>query len=110
MGTCESARGLDLALVPLAAVCVAGTRKAEPGQNGGQTLGGQAQTPPQGCLRDPVHPSRLIVRNRSRQGHRIGRRPGHPETTISAQETETAYGVTTAPTWATSIAGSERFS
>jgi hypothetical protein len=37
-----------LALVLLSAVGVAGTRKAEPGQNGGQTQGGQAQTPPQG--------------------------------------------------------------
>jgi len=37
-----------LALILLSAVGVAGTRKAEPCQNGGQTPGAQAQTPPQG--------------------------------------------------------------
>lgn len=55
-----------LALVLPSAVCVAGTRKAELGQNGGQTQGGQAQTPPQG---PPPRPTPSKPPNRPQPGH-----------------------------------------
>jgi hypothetical protein len=47
MGIWRIGPRFGLALALLAAVCVAATRKAEPGQKG------------------PLHPSRLIVRNRA---------------------------------------------
>jgi hypothetical protein len=66
MGICRIDPRFGLALVLLSAVCVAGTRKAEPGQKGGQTQGGQAQTPPQG---PPPRPTPSKPPNRPQPGH-----------------------------------------
>ena len=50
-----------LALVLLSVVCVAGTtRKAEPGQNGGLTQGGQHRGRKMVRLRGPVPPSLTV--------------------------------------------------
>jgi hypothetical protein len=49
MGIWRIGPRFGLALVLLSVVCVAGTtRKAEPGQNGGLTQGGQTQGPQNG--------------------------------------------------------------
>jgi hypothetical protein len=66
MGICRIDPRFGLALVLLSAVCVAGTRKAEPGQKGGQTQGGQAQPPPQG---PPPRPTPSKPPNRPQPGH-----------------------------------------
>jgi hypothetical protein len=66
MGIWRIGPRFGLALVLLSVVCVAGTtRKAEPGQNGGLTQGGQTQGRQNG---PPPRPSPSKPPNRPRPG------------------------------------------